>query len=75
MKRKDKYEQVVDHVPFKVGDGETWYLACCDCGLVHTVKIATDGEGALKITMARHQRKTANRRRSKVGQALPFGRR
>lgn len=40
-------------------------LACCDCGLVHTMGFTVDGEGILRLDYERDNRATAQLRRSK----------
>lgn len=73
---KDKYEQVVDNVPFTEPLDTPWKLACCDCGLVHAVTISIDHEGENAVLLINRDRKeTSKRRRSAVGQKLPFGKR
>lgn len=38
-------------------------LACCDCGLVHTMGFTLDDKGILRIEFARDNRATAQLRR------------
>ena len=38
-------------------------LACCDCGLVHTMGFTSDKQGILRIEYARDNRATAQLRR------------
>ena len=38
-------------------------LACCDCGLVHTMGFTADGKGILRLDYARDNRATAQLRR------------
>lgn len=38
-------------------------LACCDCGLVHTMGFTADDKGILRIEFARDNRATAQLRR------------
>ena len=38
-------------------------LACCDCGLVHTMGFTADKQGILRIEYARDNRATAQLRR------------
>ncbi len=38
-------------------------LACCDCGLVHTLGFTADDKGILRLEFARNNRATAQIRR------------
>ncbi len=38
-------------------------LACCDCGLVHTMGFTSDDKGILRLEFARNNRATAQLRR------------
>jgi hypothetical protein len=42
-------------------------MACCDCGLVHLVKIETTATGGFVVRAWRDNRSTAAKRRSKKG--------
>ncbi len=63
----DGYEQVFAGQPFAQPEGRAWDLACCHCGLVHSVKIEHDGEdrngGVLKKTMRENAAATKRHRR------------
>lgn len=63
-RKKDTYEQIYDNEPFYVADGGAWNLACCHCGLVHTIKIESQpGSDELKMTMRQNLSRTKRRRR------------
>lgn len=63
----DGYQQVYAGIPFVQPEGKAWELACCHCGLVHSVKIENDGidrdGGVLKITMRENAAATRRHRR------------
>lgn len=69
----DGYEQVFAGQPFYQPEGVNWDLACCHCGLVHSVKIEHDGltrdGGVLKITM--RENAAATKRHRKVAGEAP----
>jgi len=58
---KDIYEDIEDLYIFKLP--HTFYLACCDCGLVHNVKISMMKNGKIKFVIDRDDRRTAQIRR------------
>ena len=72
----EQYTQVLDDVPF-VLDAErvegvvyakNWWFQCCDCGLVHEVRIMVDNGGSeshLIVSMAR-KKKATKRARDKM---------
>lgn len=41
-------------------------LACCDCGLVHKMRLEMRGKDAIELTAWRDRRATAAKRRSRV---------
>jgi len=46
--------------------GRAWELlrmACCDCGLIHTIAFAVEANGNLGIAVRRENRATAAKRR------------
>ena len=45
---------------------DTLHFACCDCGLVHRIAFAVEGD-VLGIAMERHSRATAQLRRHEFG--------
>jgi hypothetical protein len=55
-----KYEQVFDDEWFAMP--KTLDLACCDCGLVHRVRLRVR-KGRLEVCFTRDNRKTAAMRR------------
>lgn len=59
MSRREVYEQVYDKEPFELPLNESWHLACCDCGLVHDVKIEAVGD---KFRMTVRQNKSRTQR-------------
>lgn len=69
----DGYQQVYAGIPFVQPEGKAWELACCHCGLVHSVKIENDGidrdGGVLKITM--RENAAATKRHRKVAGEAP----
>ncbi len=69
----DGYEQVFAGQPFTQPEGKNWDLACCHCGLVHSVKIEHDGltrdGGELKITM--RENAAATKRHRKIAGEAP----
>ena len=60
-KHKSQYVQVIDGEWEDVPRGK-WHLACCDCGLVHEVKMRVVGK-KLQMRLRRDERKTAALRR------------
>jgi len=61
-----EYETVRDNTPFIRISGEEWCLQCCDCGLVHRIKVAiSDVENkVISMELTRDNRKTAAARRA-----------
>lgn len=64
-KTPDGYEQVYGNVPFIEPAGKYFELACCHCGLVHTIKLEPQGKN-IQITM--RENAAATRRHRKVYQ-------
>ena len=60
-KRKPEYEQIKDGGAFVYISGAEGCLMCCDCGLVHRVRlfIADDTARLIAVEMTRDARKTA----------------
>jgi uncharacterized Zn finger protein len=61
MKRID----VQNDVPITIAVNEPLYLYCCDCGLVHRIRIVVIHRGAVRIAMSRDNRRTAAERRKR----------
>lgn len=57
-----KFIQREDGEGFEIPNGEIFKLACCDCGLVHNVVVAIDGD-KLGLAAERNNRSTGQRRR------------
>ena len=62
MSRREVYDQVYDKVPFELPLNEPWCLACCDCGLVHDVKIEAVGD-KFRMTVRQNQSRTKRLRK------------
>ena len=64
----NKYRKLEDYEGFVIDPGnETIRFACCDCGLVHDVALAHEGEGRIGMALRRHNRATAQLRRHRYG--------
>lgn len=53
--------------------GRAWQvlrLACCDCGLIHSMAFAIEDNGKLGIAVRRENRRTAAHRRAKEFRGL-----
>lgn len=46
-------------------DGEDFYMACCDCHLVHRVRVAINVDGKIIVRQWRENRITGQMRRHK----------
>ena len=64
MSRKQEYQQVYDGDGIVMPDGTLW-LMCCDCALVHFVKIKVAGKRKVVAYFLRDDRATAAARRGK----------
>ncbi len=64
-----KISQVYDNKPVIVRQGKKLILGCCDCGLVHTVKIKKRTVGGFRLYFVRDIDRTSVMRR-KVGIAI-----
>ena len=54
----------IDDVEQEGREGDTFDLACCDCGLTHNVAVIRDtATGHIKVCMSRNNRSTAQYRR------------
>ena len=70
-----KYEEITDEeiitLDFDEEGDAGAYIACCDCGLVHTyifsLGVNEDGEISLNVSVLRNQRSTGQLRRYKGG--------
>lgn len=60
--RPNRYRKHEGAAEFVKPSGESWRLACCDCGLVHDVVIEA-GNGTVYVSMERNERSTAAMRR------------
>jgi len=49
-------------------------MACCDCGLIHSMAFAVEKNGNLGIAVKREKRRTAARRRGKAFKGLELPR-
>lgn len=59
--KKDTYDEIVDG--YIVKPPMSFYLACCDCGLVHDIKISVLKNKKIKLIFDRDDRRTAQVRR------------
>ena len=59
---KDNNIQLKDGDKIAAKDGETFYIACCDCSLVHKIKVSTGGK-VVKLTFHRDKRRTTRERK------------
>jgi len=58
-----KYPVLVDGEGIELRSNEVFKFACCDCGLVHDVVIATKRVQAIGFAVRRNKRATAMKRR------------
>lgn len=79
-----KYPEVIDGEGVELKPrgrkGRAWQilrLACCDCGLIHSLAFAIEDNGNLGIAVRLEKRRTSAHRRSKKfkGLKLPHGKR
>lgn len=63
MTKPRHYDLLVDGVGVAMKPNEVFLLACCDCGLVHDVVVATRGKSEFGLAVRRNKRATAARRR------------
>lgn len=59
---KPKYIQRYDGKGFTVPNGGRHLMVCCDCGLVHTMVIVSDGGPDIGVAAERNERETRKRR-------------
>lgn len=59
---KLKYDQVYNGESFEVP--KEWYIACCDCGLVHRLKFKIINKKTLKVRVWREPVHTRARRKA-----------
>jgi len=57
------YEVLQDEVGIALEPNKVFRFACCECGLVHDVVIATRGKSEIGFAVRRNKRATAARRR------------
>lgn len=78
------YPEVIDgegvELPPRGRKGRAWQIlrvACCDCGLIHSLAFAIEDNGNLGIAVRLEKRRTAAHRRNKKfrGLKLPFNKR
>ena len=58
----DNSIQIIDGDTISVISGQDLYLACCDCSLVHRIKVSTRGK-VVKLTFHRDKRRTTRERK------------
>ena len=58
----DNSIQVHEGDTITVSNGDDLYLACCDCSLVHKIKVSTMGK-VVKLTFHRDKRRTTRERK------------
>jgi|WetSurSiteA1Bulk_404760.scaffolds.fasta_scaffold04664_5 uncharacterized Zn finger protein len=58
---KDGYDEIMDG--YVVKPPVSFYLACCDCGLVHELKITILKNNKVKLVFERDERRTSQFRR------------
>jgi uncharacterized Zn finger protein len=59
--KKEIYDEITDS--YIVKPPMSFYLACCDCGLVHDIKISILKDKKIKLVFNRDDRRTAQIRR------------
>lgn len=67
-----KYKSVIDGDTFELEPlrnkkGKAWKvlrMACCDCGLIHSLAFAVEDNGSLGIAVRRENRATSAHRRA-----------
>ena len=63
-----KYEKLNDYEGVLLDpDKEIFRFACCDCGLVHSMKIVRESDNKIGIVFKRENRSTAQLRRHQYG--------
>ena len=55
--REDGFEQLVDCVPITMQSNQRFKFKCCDCGLTHTMVIATEETQEIGFVVQRIQDK------------------
>ena len=70
--KKDKYEQIIDDVPFTLDVNVPHQLACCDCGLVHKIRFNVDHANDAPVVILTYLRdeKATKKNRKKNFQGL-----
>ena len=65
----DKYPKIKDYAATMVNSqkGELLELACCDCGLVHFIKLDVTDDSRVQIAFKKNRRATAQLRRHNYG--------
>lgn len=58
-----KYPVMKDGEGIELNPNEIFKFACCDCGLVHDVVIATRGKSPIGFALRRNKRATGQKRR------------
>ena len=59
-----RYKQLKNGDGFEIGEsGGVINIACCDCGLVHNIIVATKKNGNINFTIMRDNRRTGQKRR------------
>jgi hypothetical protein len=58
----DESTQLIDGDTISVISGQDLYLACCDCSLVHRIKVSTRGK-VVKLTFHVDKRRTTRERK------------
>lgn len=63
MTKPRHYTRMVDGEGISLPANAVFLFACCDCGLVHDVVVATRGKSDFGLAVRRNKRATAARRR------------
>ena len=63
-KARSRYIKRIDGIPWVEQSGTPFQIACCDCGLVHTMVLVSGPKGTpIEIAAKRDPRSTGQRRR------------
>jgi hypothetical protein len=62
-RKKMEYQKLKSGEPYEVGENNILYMSCCDCGLVHEMKIKHEPNKFI-ITFVRDEEKTSEIRKN-----------